>query len=243
MRRLPYFAALLAFAAALATLASGPGYRFGWWSLNTGFALLRSAALAAVAAAILCLVVALWARLRKKKGLIVVSLCGASAGLIACGVPYATLRLARGLPAIHDITTDPANPPEFIALRAERLAAPNGIEYGGRHVAADQRASYPDIGPLSYAGSPEQAFARCLEIVQRLGWALAAAEPRSLRIEATERSLFFGFRDDVVIRITPLAGGKASRIDLRSVSRIGGGDFGVNAKRVRRLMRELAPVN
>ncbi len=240
MRYTVYLAPALALAAALAILGSALGYRIGLWSLNPAFAVLRAGAVAAAAGAVLSLTVALWAFYRGRRRLLTVSLTGLLAGALAFGVPYATLRMARGLPAIHDVTTDTANPPAFIALRAARLASPNGVEYGGRHVAEDQRANYPDIAPLTYANAPALAYERCLEIARSRSWRVAEADAQALRIEATDRTLFFGFRDDVVIRITPLAGGKASRVDLRSVSRVGGADFGVNARRVRGFLRELA---
>jgi uncharacterized protein (DUF1499 family) len=235
-----YLAPAVAFAAALAMLASGFGYRFGLWNLNTAFAVLRAAAIAAVAGAVLSLITAAWAALRTQTYLLRASLAGFVAAAIAFAVPFTLLQLAKGLPQIHDVTTDPENPPQFIALRAERLASPNGLEYGGRHVVEAQRESYPDIVPLTYAAAPPEAFARCLEIARRLGWQIAEADAKNLRIEATDRTFFFGFRDDISIRITPVADARASRVDMRSDSRIGGGDFGANAKRLRRFFRALA---
>ena len=64
-----------------------------------------------------------------------------------------------------------------------------------------------------------------------MGWEVLAADPAALRIEATDRSLWFGFADDIVVRVTP-AGENGSRIDVRSLSRVGIGDLGVNARRV-----------
>ena len=71
-----------------------------------------------------------------------------------------------------------------------------------------------------------------------MGWEIAAAVPQELRIEAIDTSLLFGFKDDVVIRVTSQADG--SRVDVRSLSRVGGSDFGVNAKRVNNFMAKLA---
>ncbi|HJR53568.1 MAG TPA: DUF1499 domain-containing protein, partial [Gemmatimonadota bacterium] len=50
------------------------------------------------------------------------------------------------------------------------------------------------------------------------------------RIEATATTPWFGFKDDVVVRIRPEAGG--SRVDVRSVSRVGRSDVGTNARRI-----------
>lgn len=235
-----YFVPALALAAALAALASGLGYRLGVWNLGTAFSLLRAAAVAAAAGALLSLFTAALALRFGRRGLLAASLAGLVAGTLALGIPGNLLRQARGLPAIHDVTTDTVHPPEFVALARERLASPNGLEYGGRHVAEAQRESYPDIRPLTYGARAPVAFERSLQAARRLGWQIAAADSQALRIEATDRTLFFGFRDDVVIRIAPLDEGRASRIDVRSASRVGGADFGANARRVRRYLRELA---
>ena len=63
-----------------------------------------------------------------------------------------------------------------------------------------------------------------------MGWTIVAADDAAGRIEASDRSRWFGFTDDIVVRITP--SGSGSRIDLRSSSRLGRSDFGVNAARI-----------
>jgi uncharacterized protein (DUF1499 family) len=64
------------------------------------------------------------------------------------------------------------------------------------------------------------------------------ADPKALRIEATDTTRFFGFKDDIVVRVTPLQA--ASRVDVRSASRVGTSDLGMNAKRIRAFYREMA---
>lgn len=136
------------------------------------------------------------------------------------------------LPPIHDISTDLENPPAFIAAQAQREPGDNDLEHGGASLADTQRRAYPDIEPIFSSLPPDQAFAKSLAISEDLGWELLASDSAEGRIEAYDETRFFGFRDDVVIRIT--ATERGSRIDLRSLSRVGQGDLGANAARIRR---------
>jgi len=144
---------------------------------------------------------------------------------------------ARKVPPIHDISTDTADPPAFAAVLALRRDAPNPAEYGGTEVARQQRQFYPDVLPLEVAAAPDVIFARALDGARALGWEIVAAEPAEGRIEATATTLWFGFKDDVVVRIRPAPGG--SRIDVRSVSRVGRSDLGANAGRIVRYLAVL----
>ena len=87
------------------------------------------------------------------------------------------------------------------------------------------------------AEPPDAAFKRALNAARDLGWQIVAATPDQRRIEATDTTLWFGFKDDIVVRITPTDGG--SRIDVRSVSRLGQGDLGKNAARIRAYLQRL----
>ena len=152
-------------------------------------------------------------------------------------VPVGYLRSAGRVPPIHDITTDPDDPPRFVAVLPLRRAAPNSAEYGGAALAAQQRAGYPDLGPARLAAPPDQVFARAVEVARGLGWQIVAAVPAEGRLEATDRTRWFGFRDDVVVRVA--ADGAGSRVDVRSVSRVGRSDLGTNARRIRRFLDTL----
>src|SRR5207237_3453093 len=101
-----------------------------------------------------------------------------------------------------------------------------------------QRTGYPDIAPLLLDRPPAQVFAAAERSARAMGWDIAAAVPEEGRIEATDTTLLFGFKDDVVIRVAPNAGG--TRVDVRSLSRVGGSDVGVNATRVRSFLQRLA---
>ena len=140
----------------------------------------------------------------------------------------------RLIPPIHDITTDTADPPAFAALLPAREAAPNGAAYGGARVAAIQATAYPDIAPRRLDVPPAAAFERALAAARAMGWTIAAADRGAGRIEASDRTPVFRFVDDIVVRIRP--DGAGSRIDVRSVSRLGLSDLGKNAARIRRYL-------
>jgi uncharacterized protein (DUF1499 family) len=134
-------------------------------------------------------------------------------------------------PLINDISTDTANPPPFEKATQLRQPGDNSTLYPGDRAAGLQRLAFPDIGPLAVTSAPTSAFEKSRTVIERLGWRVVAQNPEDGLIEAVDRSLIFGFTDDIVIRIAP--SGSGSRIDVRSASRAGIGDMGVNAKRIR----------
>jgi uncharacterized protein (DUF1499 family) len=134
------------------------------------------------------------------------------------------------LPAINDITTSPDDPPAFVVTAAERG---DPMAYAGNTFAVQQRAAYPDIVPLELSLPPNQALERARLAAEELGLEVVAVDPATGRIEARDVSVVFRFVDDVVIRVRPRDGG--STVDLRSRSRDGRGDLGINAARLRAL--------
>jgi uncharacterized protein (DUF1499 family) len=152
-------------------------------------------------------------------------------------LPATWLRQASRVPPIHDITTDVDRPPAFVAIVPLRVGAANPIDYPGTEIAAKQRQGYPDIGPATLAVPPNQAFDRALVTARSMGWDLVASDPASGRIEATDTTFWFGFKDDIVIRVAPAPGG--SRVDIRSLSRVGVSDVGTNAARIRKYLTAL----
>jgi uncharacterized protein (DUF1499 family) len=171
------------------------------------------------------------------KHLFIMSLLGAAIGLLATGIPAYRVRTAYRMPAIHDITTDMNDPPAFAAILPLRRDAPDRAVYGGPVVAAQQKAGYPDICPLILPMSPRSAFPKALEEAKKMGWTIVAAVLSEGRIEATARTFWFGLTDDIVVRVRP--DGFGSRVDVRSVSRVGQGDLGTNARRIMNYLRAL----
>ena len=227
----------LALLAALAGLSAGLGYRLGWWPLETGFALLRYAAYGAILAMAVSVVGLVLARPGGQRRGLYRALAGLVIGAVVFGVPWSYLRAAQAVPPIHDITTDTENPPPFVAILPLRADAANPPEYGGEEVAAQQRAAYPAIQALSMPLPPDRSFEQALATAVDQGWEIVAAVPSEGRIEATDTTLWWGFKDDVVIRITPEDSG--SRLDIRSKSRIGIGDIGANAARIEAYLEQL----
>jgi uncharacterized protein (DUF1499 family) len=180
-----------------------------------------------------------------------------AAGMIAAGVlwlaPLAQLPTYFALPLINDITTDTVNPPRFqqLAIARGTGTGANSANYGGERVARQQASAYADLRSLVVVDRPaDEVFDLARRVVsgrRGLGWRVLSEEPPAPRrpgaeakpgiIEATERTMILGFVDDIVIRVT--GSDAEARVDVRSASRYGKHDFGANASRIRRFLREL----
>jgi Protein of unknown function (DUF1499) len=147
------------------------------------------------------------------------------------------------LPPINDVTTDPANPPRFVALAKQRGGPANPAAYPGQRFTAEQQKAYPDLRTFVIDRSVQETFELVEDAVRKLKWRIAMSEPPVGRpakggtIEATDNTLVVGFTDDIVIRVEGSV--NRSRIDVRSASRHGQHDLGQNATRVRRFLAEL----
>jgi uncharacterized protein (DUF1499 family) len=136
----------------------------------------------------------------------------------------------RGLPRINDVTTRPDDPPMFDAAAREADNQGRDMAYPAAF-AAQQREAYPDLAPIELALPPGQAFDRVQRAIETLGWQITLSDPQRGVLEAREVSWLFRFVDDVAIRVRPEGGG--SVVDVRSKSRVGQGDLGANASRIR----------
>jgi uncharacterized protein (DUF1499 family) len=239
MRKVRAIVFAVALAALLMTIFAGPGTKYGWWGYSIGIRLLVFAAyvgLAAAAAAVVLVVLLAVPRWRVRPWVPLVTLIVA---LLAVAPPIILRHQARQVPPIHDITTDFADPPQFVALQGERQKAPNGVAYGGPEIAAQQQRAYADIKPLLLATPPAQTLQHAIDTARSMGWEVISSDAASGRIEATDTTAWFGFKDDIVVRVRPDASG-GSRVDVRSVSRVGKSDLGANAARVRKYLAKLA---
>lgn len=236
----------LAVGGVAAALIAAAGTGTGLWHFRTGFAILRYAFYAAIAGGLLAIaahVVARGTGLRTgRTNLAAFLIAGAFVAYLVTHIVT-----ARSVPAIHDITTDLADPPRpvVLPLRADNLEKiPDNDRKDLAALAPEERwkaihrEGYGDLRPLTLAMPRDAAFDRALALVRARGWDVAAADRASGRIEATDTTLFFRFKDDVVIRVAPAPGG--ARVDMRSISRVGGSDVGVNAKRIRAFLSDLA---
>jgi uncharacterized protein (DUF1499 family) len=233
LRLLPRLGLLLAAIAVLLLALTPLGWRAGWWgyrfSLLSLMAYSAYCGVAAAVAAVFALV--LGARTIGARGA-AYAVIALIAGGFAFYVPWHYRNVARSVPPIDDITTDTTDPPPFVAVVAARAAEKgNPATYGGSRVAILQKRFYPDLAPLLLALAPDKAFALALATARRQGWTIVAADPAAGRIEAAARSFWMGFIDDIVVRITPAGAG--TRVDMRSASRHGRSDLGVNAARIR----------
>lgn len=158
------------------------------------------------------------------------------------------LMAALTVPATHDVSTDLADPPAFqtLALRADNLdnvpgaddADMRGLTPQQRWAVVHQKA-YGDIRSVRSNEPVSMVIAKAERLAKARGWDIAISLPEEGRFEATETSAFFQFKDDVVLRVRPSETGEGSIVDMRSVSRVGVSDLGMNAKRVRSFLADL----
>ncbi|WP_119677830.1 DUF1499 domain-containing protein [Indioceanicola profundi] len=228
---------LVALAAALMVALAGPLYRIGMLELPAAFTSMRWGVYAGMAGAALCLLAGIVALVRKRGRGVILALVGLIAAGAAVYLPISLRQTAQSVPPIHDISTDMEDPPAFVAVAPLRADAPNPVEYAGPDTAAQQKAAYPELGPATLSMPPDQAFARAESAAREMGWEIVAAEPAEGRIEATATTMWWGFKDDVVIRLRPAEGGTV--LDVRSKSRVGRSDLGANAARIREFLAEV----
>ena len=224
--------AILAALAAVALLLSGPGTRWEWWDFKVGLLLFAFAFVAGLLAMLISGIA--WIRTRPNPTAAVATIAGALIVLL----PLSQVVGARGKPRIHDISTDLADPPRFSAVLAVRTNAMNGVPDHIDDVTAGlQRQGYPDLVTLDLPLPADAAFAKALEAAKTMNWEIVSTRPADGILEATDTTAWFGFHDDIVVRIRPA--GEHSRLDVRSTSRVGRGDAGKNADRIRKYLERL----
>ena len=229
--------------AAIAAIGSGQGA----WHFRHGFTVLRYAFFAAIAGVLLGLVGLALARRGRKTSLMLANL---AAIVVALGfVLYVgnLVRTARAVPGIHDAATNLDDLPQFSALKV-REDNLEGIPDDGRPELAAMlpearwkaihREAYGDLRTVQLAGAVPDAIRKAERLAKARGWEIAKVDTAAGMLEATATSTFFRFKDDVVVRARPAPGG-GSLVDMRSISRVGGSDVGMNAKRVREFLKDL----
>lgn len=215
--------------AALFVIGAGPAHRLELADLGTTFGLLRLGAYLALGGAVLgliTLVVASFCR-RFRSALVGGLVLVAAAALVV--VPWQLQQRAQQVPPIHDITTDTQDPPAFVTLASAREAAPNAVEYPGEATARQQHEAYPEIQPVILPLPLAEAREAAEATARDQGWEVV--EVGATALEATATTPWFGFKDDVAIRLNEVEDGV--RVDVRSASRVGRSDLGTNAARIR----------
>lgn len=231
MKFLVSFVSLIAF---LLVVLTGPLYKYDIIELSTVFIGFKYGIFTAVAALVLLALQIIFKRntLTLASAAITVALSA-----VALGLPLSMLSKGKSVPPIHDISTDLINPPEFVAIAPLRADAPNPIAYAGEATAAQQRQGYPELKTLSYLQSKAELVNAVEQAATNLGWELANTDTSEGVVEATDTTMWFGFEDDVVVRITDI--GNKRLVDIRSKSRVGGSDLGKNAERIHGFIKEL----
>lgn len=242
---------VFALAAALGMLLGPAGVWLGLWNFGTAFSIMGTVypvvgwvGLLALLDGIILLALAGTLKLTASPRTLALPFIGA----LACGIAWyipSTFQAPpeQPYPPIHDVSTDLQDIPDFVAVLPLRANAPNSMVYGDspnmtrERNAQLQRDAYPDLVPMTYQASEEEMFGRALAAVAQMGWELVDANADAGRIEATATTFWLRFKDDVVIRIRPM--GPTTVVDARSLSRVGGGDVGANAKRLRKFFEIL----
>jgi hypothetical protein len=232
------FGFLVAALGVIVLVVSGFGYRFGVWSLPVAVRVLGVGGWVSLVGGLLSLFAAVLTRPGTGRRGFMLSMLGVILGLGGFGEMVNWKLAVRSAPPIHDITTDFTNPPTFTAMLRTQSGLSSLGSYGGAAVAALQRAAYPEIEPADLAGFPPgAAFRIALAAARNLGWNIVTADSASGRIEATATTAWFGFTDDIAVRIAPTDNG--SRVDVRSFSSAGQDDADTNAHRVRQYIAQL----
>jgi uncharacterized protein (DUF1499 family) len=222
---------ILALISAILVILSPIGYRLGWWGVPIALLqMIKWGMILAIAAFVLCLASLIFYPTSPAVPNSRVALLGLFVSVLFAAFPLYQFSKLRSLPYIHDISTDTELPPAFVALADVRKSAPNGAEYKGAAVADLQKKGYPNLAPFDSKLAAPELFAKAQQVARDMKLDIAGAEPNEGRIEATATSLFYGFKDDVVLRIKARDGG--SRLDMRSMSRVGRSDVGANAARI-----------
>ncbi len=246
-RRLVRVALWLIGIGVLLVVVAGPLSRFGILGFQPALLLLAGGALLLGLGTLIAIVGLLFGVAKGSAVPRGVAALGIVVGLGVIFYLLSWLRAATGVPPIHEISTDLSSPPPFVAIREIRARTPglNPPEYVAEQsvrgkpmsVPEMQRESYPDLQPMILQTTPDVAFQRVEAAARAMGWEIVAAVPAEGRLEATDTTRFFGFKDDVVVRLR-FEGG-ATRVDVRSKSRVGLGDAGANAIRVRAFLEKL----
>ena len=221
--------------ALLLLLLSGPLYQAEILGLMNAFFAMRIALILGAVAIVLALIQVIFMRKTISWTATGIAVICASIAII---MPLSMMNKAKSVPPIHDITTDLVNPPKFVAILALRADAPNPAAYQGEDIASQQREAYPELQTQKYQQTAEQVFDAALTAVKSMGLEVVTSDKSLGLIEAYDTTTWFGFVDDVVIRIQSAE--QMTILDARSKSRVGMSDIGKNAERLNDLIAGVA---
>lgn len=215
------------------------GTKFGLWAFTGGFMLLAAGAVLATLASflgVIAYIVALRKQLLAERSTLLIGIFLGVVVLAILGTQYSA---ASSVPPIHNISTDTENPPQFDKIVAIRSAAQaNPLAYDAAALAPQQTAAYPWVKPLTLMAPVDEVVDRAEAVMRDMGLEIVSSNKNTGLVEATATTFWFGFKDDVAVRVQPAADG-GTQVDLRSVSRVGQSDLGANAARIGEILKGL----
>lgn len=222
----------------LVTLLSSPtGYRAGLFGHRTAFTIMEFAAYGGVSGIILTAAGFMFS-LKGPGRAQLLAAAGFIASYFAFHIPWSLYSDAREFPAINDITTDMNGPPAFVSLLETRKTGGAHVDYPGADAASEQADAYPDIKPLLLDKGFDAALDEALKAAREMDWEISSSDKAAGGIEATDATFWYGFKDDIVIKLTPVD--SKTMLDVRSASRVGKGDAGKNAERIREFLEKIS---
>ncbi|HEV2747603.1 MAG TPA: DUF1499 domain-containing protein [Allosphingosinicella sp.] len=247
-QKLTWTAVILSLGGLAVALAAAVGTGQEAWHYRTGLSVLRYAWFASLAGGLVALVALLTVRRSRFHGFTRLNLLALAVAL-AFGLYLGNMvRTARAVPAIHDVATNVEDVPKFYRLRVRDDNMANVPDLGRPELArmpprerwqAVHREAYGDLKSIRVPWSVAETIERAERLARERGWEIVTADRGMGIMEAVETSLFFRFKDNVLVRARPVSDGGGSIVDMRSISRVGASDVGVNAKRVRAFLRDL----
>ena len=232
-------AILIGSVVAVVLILLGPlGTRLGVWSFQVGLLMLIPAGTLLAALGVFLTLIALFVSRKRgytgDGGPLLTSLVVCAVILAFMGTQFAK---GASVPAIHNISTDVVDPPQFNAVVALRGEGSNDLTYDADALAPQQAEFYPEVKTLTVPSAPADTLAQAVAALEAMGLEIVAVDEAAGTVEATDTTFWFGFKDDVVVRVRAAADG--SLVDVRSVSRVGVSDLGANAARIVALLERL----
>jgi hypothetical protein len=232
-------------------LVASLGVKFGLldWRIGLGVMIIQFGAIVLMVGVALALAALVATLLRKpRRGWL---LCLVALLVPVLGLVYANQvrQQASRVPPIHDVTTNPSDPPQFspAILEARTASGANRVGDFTTPLSADPRyatgpvkdralgevirVAYPQVRTLVIPARPDLVFPAAEAAARAEGWKIVTVSPERGALEATAETFWFGFKDDVAVRVRPAPNG-GSAVDVRSTSRVGLSDLGTNAKRI-----------
>ena len=215
------------------------GTKFGLWAYTGGFMLLAAGAVLATLASflgVIAYIVSLRKKLLAERSTLLI---GILLGVVVLAILGSQYSAASSVPPIHNISTDTVNPPQFDKIVAIRSAAnSNPLAYDTATLAPQQMAAYPWVKSLTLTASADDVVDRAEAVMRDMGLEIVSANKITGLVEATATTFWFGFKDDVAVRVQAAADG-GTLVDVRSVSRVGQSDLGANAARIGEILKGL----